>query len=144
MDLIISIVFIVFILLFCSKRLKSAKEDANLARNPKAAPVMRNTATMSSASRRKNVSGSYSKSAARNTSYVGMKSGKSYSGSTLRDDRNNDWLANQLRDEHRAFKEVSDMFGLKIEHAAHCDARLLRNYHHLNCDARGVDTAQGK
>ncbi len=66
------------------------------------------------------------------------------SNSVLRDDRNNDWLAKQLRDEHRAFKMTSEMFDLKIEHASHCDARLLEQFHRRNCTAEGVDLANGK
>ncbi|MBQ6129242.1 MAG: hypothetical protein IJI51_06255 [Lachnospiraceae bacterium] len=64
-------------------------------------------------------------------------------GSILRDDKNNDWLARQLRDEHKAFKATSEMFDLKIEHASHCDARLLEQFHRRNCDASGVDLANG-
>jgi len=65
-------------------------------------------------------------------------------GSTLRDDRANDWLARQLEEEHRAFKATSEMFDLKIEHASHCDARLLAQFHNKHCDAGGVDLANGK
>ena len=54
-------------------------------------------------------------------------------GMILCDDRNNDWLARQLREEHKAFKETSEMFDLKIEHASHCDARLMQQFHHRNC-----------
>ena len=63
-------------------------------------------------------------------------------GAVLRDDRNNDWLAQQLRDEHRAFKATSEMFDLKIEHASHCDARLLEQFYKRN-HATGVDLANG-
>lgn len=63
---------------------------------------------------------------------------------TLRDDKNNDWLARQLREEHKAFKATSEMFDLKIEHASHCDARLLEQYHKRNCTASGIDLANGK
>lgn len=64
----------------------------------------------------------------------------SASVSSLLDDRENDWLANQLREEHRAFRRTSDMFDLKIEHVSHCDSKLLANYHHINCDANAIDT----
>ena len=64
--------------------------------------------------------------------------------SVLRDDKTNDWLARQLREEHRAFKATSEMFDLKIEHASHCDARFIEQFHRRNCDARGVDLANGK
>ena len=63
--------------------------------------------------------------------------------SVLKDDKNNDWLARQLRDEHKAFKATSEMFDLKIEHASHCDARLMAQFHRRNCDANGIDLANG-
>ena len=75
---------------------------------------------------------------------VSRDMGDSKGSSTLRDDRNNDWLARQLRDEHRAFKLTSEMFDLKIEHASHCDAKLLEQFHRRNCSAEGVDLANGK
>ena len=75
---------------------------------------------------------------------VSRDMGDSKESSTLRDDRNNDWLARQLRDEHKAFKATSEMFDLKIEHASHCDAKLLEQFHKRNCSAEGVDLANGK
>ena len=75
---------------------------------------------------------------------VSRDMGDSKNSSILRDDRANDWLARQLRDEHRAFKLTSEMFDLKIEHASHCDAKLLEQFHHKHCDASGVDLANGK
>ena len=75
---------------------------------------------------------------------VSREMGDSKGSSTLRDDRTNDWLARQLREEHKAFKETSEMFDLKIEHASHCDARFIEQFHRRNCDARGVDLANGK
>lgn len=61
----------------------------------------------------------------------------------LMEDRNNDWLANQLREEHKAFKRTKDMFNLKIEHSSHCDARYVKQLHANNCDAKTIGTAQG-
>ena len=66
---------------------------------------------------------------------VSRDMGDSKNSSVLRDDRANDWLARQLREEHRAFKATSEMFDLKIEHASHCDAKLLEQFsrrNHLN------------
>ena len=63
--------------------------------------------------------------------------------SVLRDDKNNDWLAKQLEEEHRAFKATSEMFDLKIEHASHCDAKILEQFHKRHCTADGVDLANG-
>lgn len=82
----------------------------------------------------------------KNTSHGGNKR-KSYAtaaSSSLRDDKHNDWLAKQLRDEHLAFKQTSAMFDLKIEHVSHCDAKIMRTQHHEHCDATLVDNAQGK
>ncbi len=58
---------------------------------------------------------------------------------TIKDDRRNDWLAKQLREEHEAFKRTSAMFDLKIEHAASCDAEKIRIEHQAACDAHGID-----
>ena len=74
---------------------------------------------------------------------VSRDMGDAKGSSTLRDDRANDWLARQLREEHRAFKATSEMFDLKIEHASHCDVRLLEQFHKRNCTANGVDLANG-
>ena len=70
--------------------------------------------------------------------------GDSRNSSVLRDDKTNDWLARQLREEHRAFKATSEMFDLKIEHASHCDARLIEQFHRRTCDAEGIDLANGR
>ena len=75
---------------------------------------------------------------------VSRDMGDSKNSSVLRDDRANDWLARQLREEHRAFKATSEMFDLKIEHASHCDARLMEQFHRRYCDASGIDLANGK
>ena len=74
---------------------------------------------------------------------VSRDMGDSKNSSVLRDDRANDWLAKQLREDHRAFKATSEMFDLKIEHASHCDARFIEQFHRRNCDARGIDLANG-
>ena len=47
------------------------------------------------------------------------------------EDRENDWLAQQLREEKASEKRFSAMFGLKLEHV-------------LRCDADGVDNGEGK
>ena len=49
----------------------------------------------------------------------------------LRDmeDRNNDWLARQIREERMHNPIVDEMLNLKQEHSAHCDAELLRQSH---------------
>ncbi len=74
---------------------------------------------------------------------VSRDMGDAKNSSVLRDDRTNDWLARQLREEHRAFKATSEMFDLKIEHASHCDSKLIEQFHHRYCDADGIDIANG-
>ncbi len=72
-----------------------------------------------------------------------MKKGEPVS--RLMDDRECDWLARQLAEERVAKKRMSDMFELKKEHAANCDAHDLREKHMNNCDAKGtVDATRGR
>lgn len=67
---------------------------------------------------------------------------KSSKGSlALKDDRNGDWLAKQLREERSSYYAMSAMFGLKTNHAANCDAYEIKREHYENCDADRVDTA---
>lgn len=65
-------------------------------------------------------------------------------GMILKDDRNNDWLAGQLREEARAKARISDMFQMKIDHANNCEAEFIKRFHESVCDAEGIDTAKGK
>ena len=66
------------------------------------------------------------------------------SATTLKDDRNNDWLAKQMREERSALNAMSEMFGLKLSHMANCEARNIRKEHHDNCDAGSIDVAKGR
>lgn len=65
-------------------------------------------------------------------------------GIILKDDRNNDWLAMQLREEAKAVARISDMFQMKIEHSNKCEAEFIRRFHESNCDADGIDTGISK
>lgn len=68
---------------------------------------------------------------------------KSSSGSiVLKDDRNGDWLANQMREERRSLYRMSEMFGLKIQHESNCDAYALKKEHLKHCDADRIDSAR--
>lgn len=49
------------------------------------------------------------------------------------EDRDNDWLASQLREERRSGNRMSDMFDLKEEHANNCDAYAIKREHERNC-----------
>ena len=63
---------------------------------------------------------------------------------TLKDDRSNDWMARQLRDEAIAMVKVSDMFKLKQTHMNNCDAEFIKRFHESSCDANGVDDGTHK
>ena len=55
------------------------------------------------------------------------------------EDRNNDWLANQLKEEKALEGKLSAMYYLKKNHEANCDAKKIRDVHRRNCDAEGID-----
>lgn len=63
--------------------------------------------------------------------------------SATMENRGNDWLARQLSEERIVKKKMSDMFDLKQQHAADCDAEYNKMAHANNCDANGVDRARG-
>ena len=46
----------------------------------------------------------------------------------MKDDRKNDWLARQMREEEKILRR-GDMLDLGASHAASCDADLLKRYH---------------
>lgn len=69
---------------------------------------------------------------------------RSDNGTILKDDRNNDWLAMQLREEAKARVRMSDMFQMKIQHSNKCDAEFIKRFHESNCDANGIDNGVSK
>lgn len=84
------------------------------------------------------------KNAGRSGSNIRVSSKNTDDGMILKDDRNNDWLAMQLREEARARIRVSDMFQMKLEHSNKCEAEFIRRFHESNCDANGIDTGIAK
>lgn len=60
------------------------------------------------------------------------------------EDKNNDWLACQIREESKAAQQVSDMLGLKYNHMRNCDAFNIKVEHSLHCDANGIDNGLRK
>ncbi|MDO4939836.1 MAG: hypothetical protein Q4E54_07760 [Lachnospiraceae bacterium] len=58
----------------------------------------------------------------------------------LLEDRENDWLARQRREEAANERHFSAMYGLKRSHEANCPAGRLKDEHRKNCDADSVDT----
>lgn len=60
------------------------------------------------------------------------------------EDRNNDWLANQMREERAALYRLQDMFSFRMQGRNITDAELLKEFHVEHCDADRVDRAAGK
>lgn len=58
------------------------------------------------------------------------------------ENRGNDWLARQLAEERAVKKRMSDMFDMRQEHQASCEAASVRQMHQENCDAHNVDNAR--
>ena len=58
------------------------------------------------------------------------------------ENRNNDWLARQLREEKQKERLYSEMYGLKRRHEENCPADRLRREHEKSCNADGVDTGR--
>lgn len=61
---------------------------------------------------------------------------------TLMENRSNDWLATELREERAALYRANAMFGQQMEHKQVCDARMLKEYHLEHCGAEGIDMAE--
>ena len=66
------------------------------------------------------------------------------SGTSIRDDRSNDWLAKQMREERQALYRMAYMFGFKPGTSTIKAAAENRDFHSKNCSSEGVDTAKGK
>lgn len=54
------------------------------------------------------------------------------------EDDSNDWLARQMNEERKAYREMSEMFEAKLSHMSNCAAENLRLDHTLHCDAKEV------
>ena len=80
--------------------------------------------------------------------YQGGASGKTMRAErathTLMENRDSDWLAEELREERRALYRTNAMFGQQMEHKQICDARMLKEYHLDHCSAGGIDTGTMK
>lgn len=134
MDSIVSIIAVICIIVFVLKKKKEASPSQS--KNTSSRTLSQAKPVQSS----KNYSSSAYKSKPNARSKV-VKAEVNHQ--MLLEDRENDWLAQQLRDEHKAFKLTKDMFNLKIEHASHCDAKYVKQFHQAQCDANGVDIAKG-
>lgn len=65
-------------------------------------------------------------------------------GTTISDDRRNDWLAKQMRDEKAALYRMGYMFGFKPGTSTISAAAENRSAHAHDCDSEGIDTAAGR
>ncbi len=63
---------------------------------------------------------------------------ESHKALAMMEDRQDDWLARQLREESRRKLEISAMLDLKMSHEGNCDADALRQMHQENCDAEQI------
>ena len=54
--------------------------------------------------------------------------GSSLAETFMKDDRKNDWLARQMREEEKILRR-GDLMDLGASHAASCDAEMLKKYH---------------
>ena len=143
MDFIITIVAIVFIVIAI---LNKSKKNNSTNNTKRPAPAKRPNPTVNqrstSASRQVSVKTTVNKPNIVEKRREAVRT--EINRTMLLEDRNNDWLARQLRDEHKAFKDTKDMFDLKIEHSSHCDAEYIKQFHQKTCSANKVDTASGK
>jgi|GEM_PF-5960792 len=62
--------------------------------------------------------------------------------SILTDDRANDWMARELKEERASEYRMRIMFDLHAEHHSSCEAEMIRRFHEDNCSANDVDTVE--
>ena len=71
------------------------------------------------------------------------ETGGSLSETFMKDDRKNDWLARQMREEERILRR-GDLMDLGASHAAACDADMLKKYHLYAEHDDSVDSGEYK
>lgn len=152
MESVISSLFVVFIFVALIgrgvRKIKSEEQAAvNRQKNFNQA-INRGTGTAPSKSPAKSVAVPDKRNAAHTEMYPAkMKDGvkrDAKGGTTIKDDRRNDWLARQMREEKIALYKMAGMFGFKPGTSSINAASLNRDMHARICDSEGVDTAQGK
>lgn len=117
------LIFIIFVLIIIASTAAKLKPK-------KTARTMRQKAAMSGRTQPRAVSQQKADSAVRTYRML--------------EDRENDWLARQRREEAATERRFSAMYGLKRMHEANCPARNLRDEHRRSCDATSIDTAKGE
>ena len=117
------LIFIIFVLIIIASTAAKLKPK-------KTARTMRQKAAMSGSTRPRSMSQQKADSTVRTYRML--------------EDRENDWLARQRREEAATERRFSAMYGLKRMHEANCPARNLRDEHRRSCDATSIDTAKGE
>lgn len=123
-----------------SKKAKAAKKGETFKRPAEFTPVK----SQQSAARVTPKSIKHIPPAARvpaQTKRYGSVSLKDATGNLLLEDRNNDWLAKQVREERKILLR-SDILDLGAAHEQACQADQLKKYHILEHDD-SIDTAEG-
>lgn len=140
MECMITLILIIVISIWCIKRKQASLSGGNIrSYTGKAA-----NSKVNNKAKNKADNAAYKKAVSQSLSHSEAERKAVLSHGMLKDDVNNDWLAQQLKAEHIAFKNTSDMFNLKIEHVSACDAQYLKQFHHAHCDANKVDSGKGK
>lgn len=136
--LLVIIIYFVVIIAVVKRVIKSSKEaKGTINQGPKRAQTMASKST-SRSNFQEPVKATIKKDS------LNRHMAKESGGTTaLRDDRSNDWLAKQLRDEKNAMYMMSDMFAMKAQHKSSCEAEMIKRFHEDNCDANYVDQATG-
>ena len=136
MDGFISIIVIIIAVMAITRRVKAGNTAVN--RRANSGNVYRSNAKPKS----------YAKEYSSEGIYEGkMKDGVKHSakgGTTITDDRRNDWLAKQMREEKAALYRMGNMFGIKTGQGTINAATQNKNLHERSCQADGVDTASGR
>ena len=130
-----SVIWVLFICIFVIKAVKRNSGQAPKGRPVKSAmpkPLAQKLSGSAAPFKSKSISEG---AAPRRT-----PSGK-HSVGVLMEDRKNDWLARQMREEERILRR-GDLMDLGAGHSRQCAADLLKMYHVESCDANGIDNGE--
>lgn len=127
-----AVIWIIFVSVFF-KGAKNAKRSANVKKPPEFTPTPVPRTVPREAKKK-----------------VSARPAKNYKGVSIKDssnnmfleDRNNDWLAKQIKEERKILSR-SDMLDLGAAHEKACQADQLRRLHVLEHDD-SIDTAQSR
>lgn len=146
LSIIVYFIFIAIVLKIARKtnaRVKEANKALNSQQQSNAYTKNAAQVNMANKTLKNTVENPVNKPVRRTNNNINEHMAKENIRSSLTDDRNNDWLAKQLRDERVAYTRMSSMFELKMEHRSSCEAEMIKRFHEDNCHANEVDTAEG-